>query len=342
MTPKADGPLLAVSNLRTVFPVAGGEAAAVDGVSFVVGRGETLGLVGESGSGKSVTALSIMRLVSPPGRIAEGRIELEGRDLLQMEEREMQAIRGRRIGFVFQEPMVALDPVFTIGYQIAETIAVHRLARGASARSRAVELLQAVRIPDPERRAREYPHQLSGGLRQRAMIALALSADPALLIADEPTTALDVTVQAEILDLLRDMRRSFNLSLLLITHDLGVVAEMADRVAVMYGGRIVEEGPVPRVFATPAHPYTRGLLASIPTGAPGTRLHAIPGNVPALGQLPAGCAFAPRCVDRFAPCTERQPELVDIGPGHAARCLLHDPAARQLPGPATGPAGAPR
>ncbi len=211
----------------------------------------------------------------------------------------MRRIRGRRIGFIFQEPMVALDPVYTIGAQIAETLAVHDLARGRAARTRAIELLAAVRMPDPARRAREYPHQLSGGLRQRAMIALALSAEPSLVIADEPTTALDVTVQAEILDLLRDMRREFNLSLLLITHDLGVVAEMADRVAVMYAGRIVEQAGVKALFENPAHPYTRGLLASIPGTRAGKRLVSIPGNVPAIGQLPPGCAFAPRCVDRF-------------------------------------------
>jgi len=243
--------LLDVDRLRTVFRLPGGhDAAAVDGVSFHIDRGETLGLVGESGSGKSVTALSIIRLVVPPGRIAGGRVLLNGRNLFDLDEESMRKVRGREIGFVFQEPMVALDPVYTIGQQIAETLAVHDLARGAAARRRAVELLAAVRVPDPGRRAREYPHQLSGGLRQRAMIALAIAAEPKLVIADEPTTALDVTVQAEILDLLREMRREFHLSLLLITHDLGVVAEMADRVAVMYGGRIVEEASasVPHSF----------------------------------------------------------------------------------------------
>jgi oligopeptide/dipeptide ABC transporter ATP-binding protein len=316
-----------------VFPIANGrEAAAVDDVSFVVGRGETLGLVGESGSGKSVTALSIIRLVMPPGRITGGRVELDGRDLLDLDEAEMRQVRGRRIGFVFQEPMVALDPVYTIGYQIEETLAVHGLARGAAGRRRAIELLDAVRVPDPARRAGEYPHQLSGGLRQRAMIALALSAEPALVIADEPTTALDVTVQAEILDLLRDLRRRFNVSLLLITHDLGVVAEMADHVAVMYAGRIVEQAPVDRLLTAPAHPYTRGLLASIPGGQPGKRLTAIPGTVPALGQLPAGCAFAPRCAERFAPCEVHPPGITAIGPDHEVRCHLHDPAARRPAG----------
>ena len=264
----SETPLLRVDHLRTVFPLPDGrELAAVGDVSFEIGRGETLGLVGESGSGKSVTALSIIRLVQPPGRIAGGRVELDGDNLLAMTEREMRRIRGRRIGFIFQEPMVALNPVYTIGYQIRETLAVHGLARGAAARTRALELLDAVRVPGSKRRLNEYPHQLSGGLRQRAMIAIALAADPALVIADEPTTALDVTVQAEILDLLRDMRQSFHLSMLLITHDFGVIAEMADRVAVMHDGQLVEQAPVDQIFRAPAHPYTRGLLAAIPGAA---------------------------------------------------------------------------
>jgi peptide/nickel transport system ATP-binding protein len=320
-------PLLRVTDLRTVFRLADGrEAAAVDGVSFTVDAGETLGLVGESGSGKSVTALSIMRLVQAPGRIAGGRVELDGTNLLDLPEAAMRPIRGRRIGFVFQEPMVALDPVYTIGFQIRETLAVHGLARGAAAQRRAVELLEAVRVPEPARRAREYPHQLSGGLRQRAMIALALSAEPAMLIADEPTTALDVTVQAEILDLLREMRRTFKLALLLITHDLGVVAEMADRVAVMYAGRIVEHAAVARLFAAPAHPYTRGLLASIPGRQPGRLLAAIPGAVPPLGALPGGCAFAPRCGERFDPCDSAPPGTTAAEAEHLVRCYRHDPA----------------
>jgi oligopeptide/dipeptide ABC transporter ATP-binding protein len=259
----------------------------------------------------------------PPGRIAAGRIALDGQDLLALDERAMRRIRGRRIGFVFQEPMVALNPVYTIGYQIRETLAVHGLARGAAARRRAVELLDAVRVPDAERRANEYAHQLSGGLRQRAMIALALAAEPSLVIADEPTTALDVTVQAEILDLLREMRRSFHLSLLLITHDLGVIAEMADRVAVMYAGRIVETAPVADLFARPLHPYTRGLLASIPGREDGARLRAIPGVVPPLGQLPPGCAFAPRCPDRFDPCDRQPPGETMPDGARRVRCYLH-------------------
>jgi oligopeptide/dipeptide ABC transporter ATP-binding protein len=329
VTKISDAPLLRVSDLRTVFRLADGrEAAAVDGVSFEIGRGETLGLVGESGSGKSVTALSIIRLVMPPGRIAAGRIEFDGRNLLTLNEEDMRQVRGRRIGFVFQEPMVALDPVYTIGAQIVETIKVHGLASGAAARRRAVELLEAVRVPDPARRAREYPHQLSGGLRQRAMLALALAADPTLLIADEPTTALDVTVQAEVLDLLRDLRRRFHLSMLLITHDLGIVAEMADRVAVMYAGRIVESAPVADLFRAPAHPYTRGLLASIPGVQPGERLAAIPGTVPPLGRAGAGCAFAPRCADRMDVCVTIAPEATQLDAGHDVRCHLHPPPGR--------------
>jgi len=243
-TRSGQAPLLRVTGLRTLFPLAGGrEAAAVDDVSFEIARGETLGLVGESGSGKSVTALSIIRLVMPPGRIAAGRIELEGNNLMELGEEDMRRVRGRRIGFVFQEPMVALNPVYTIGFQIRETLQVHDLVRGAAADRRALELLEAVRVPDPQRRANEYPHQLSGGLRQRAMIALSLAADPSLLIADEPTTALDVTVQAEVLDLLRELRRTFGLSLLLITHDLGVVAEMAH---LRRGARIVSRPATPQ------------------------------------------------------------------------------------------------
>jgi oligopeptide/dipeptide ABC transporter ATP-binding protein len=322
-TSSPSGALLQISHLRAVFRRPDGrELAAVDDVSFFVRRGETLGLVGESGSGKSVTALSIVRLVAPPGRVASGRVMLEDVDLFSLDERAMQRVRGRRIGFVFQEPMVALDPVYTIGQQIAETLRVHGLARGAAARTRAIELLDAVRVPDPARRADEYPHQLSGGLRQRAMIALALCAEPSLLIADEPTTALDVTVQAEILDLLRDMRRTFNLSLLLITHDLGVVSEMADRVAVMYAGRIAEIGPARQVIDAPRHPYTRALLASVPGVHAGARLQTIPGQVPSIADRPAGCAFAPRCPDRFAACDALPPAVI-VDDGHEVSCFLH-------------------
>lgn len=255
--------LLDVQELRVSFP--GPPAvAAVDGVSFRLSAGETLGLVGESGSGKSVTALAILRLLQPPGRVTGGRVMFDGRDLLTLPEREMRAVRGAHISLVFQEPMSALDPVMRVGDQVAEALLVHGLARGAAARTAAVDLLEMVRIPDAARRARDYPHQLSGGMRQRVMIAIALACRPAIVIADEPTTSLDVTIQAEILDLLRELRRRHDLALLLITHDFGVIAEMADRVAVMYQGRIVEEGPVRQILRQPAHDYTRRLLAAVP------------------------------------------------------------------------------
>jgi oligopeptide/dipeptide ABC transporter ATP-binding protein len=318
--------LLHVDRLTTVFDLASGPVPAVDEVSFEIRAGETLGLVGESGSGKSVTALSIMRLVQPPCRIAGGRIVFKGRDLLGLGESQMRAVRGAEISLIFQEPMSALNPVFTIGDQIGETLIVHGRAGRREARARSIELLGRVRIPDPASRIDDYPHQLSGGMRQRVLIAMALACNPSLVIADEPTTALDVTIQAEILDLLRDMKATFNLSLLLITHDFGVIAEMADRVAVMYAGRIVEDGPVRAIFRQPQHPYTRGLLASIP-GEPGKRLRAIEGSVPTLGAIPPGCAFSPRCPDRFDPCSSAPPPEYAVGPEHGARCYLHDPAA---------------
>jgi oligopeptide/dipeptide ABC transporter ATP-binding protein len=330
----ADAPtsaLLEVDRLLTAFPIDRVLTPAVNDVSFAIAAGETLALVGESGSGKSLTALSIMRLVESPGQIVSGQIRFRGRDLLTLSEREMQHVRGAQIALVLQEPMTALNPVFTIGSQIAETLSVHGLAHGRAARARAVELLDAVRVPDPQRRVDEYPHQLSGGLRQRALIAAALACRPALLIADEPTTALDVTIQAQILDLLRDLRQQFNLSMLLITHDLGIVAHNADRVAVMYAGRIVETAGVRDLFANPRHPYTRGLLASIPGRTPGKRLHAIEGTVPRLGRIPAACAFAPRCPSRFEPCTRDLPALAGAGlyaeqhanAEQAVRCFLH-------------------
>lgn len=324
MTSTSDAPLLVVDGLRTTFRLPSGrEADAVADVSFSLRRGETLGLVGESGSGKSVTALSLIGLVQPPGRITAGRVLFEGQDLRLLTDAALRPIRGRRIGFVFQEPMVALNPVFTIGRQIVETLEVHGLARGRAARARAIDWLRAARIPSPEARVDHYPHQLSGGLRQRAMIALALCAEPSLLIADEPTTALDVTVQAEILDLLRDLRGEFGLSLLLITHDLGVVAEMADHVAVMYGGRLVESGTTRDLFSGPAHPYTRGLLACLPGGSFGTRLTAIPGTVPPLGQFPSGCPFATRCADRLPHCDQALAAATSIGDTHTVACHLY-------------------
>jgi oligopeptide/dipeptide ABC transporter ATP-binding protein len=317
----APAPLLDVQHLTTVFDVMGRSLRAVDDVSFAVRKGETLGLVGESGSGKSVTAYSIMRLVQPPGRIAGGRVVFEGVDLLQLPEREMRRRRGARIALIFQEPASALNPVFTVGDQVAEAMLVHGVSR-QDARSRVTDLLDAVKIPDAGRRARDYPHQLSGGLQQRVLIAMALACRPSLVIADEPTTALDATVQAQILELLREMRAAYHLSLLLVTHDLGVLAGMADRVAVMYAGRLVEQGPVRDVFRAPAHPYTRGLLASLPEAGRGRRLQAIEGNVPALDALPRGCAFAPRCPDRMPACDLEPPPPVTIGPDWETRCYL--------------------
>jgi oligopeptide/dipeptide ABC transporter ATP-binding protein len=324
---KASSDVLHVERLTTIFELPGGPAPAVNDVSFTIAPGETLGLVGESGSGKSVTALSILRLVQPPGRIAGGTVRFRGRNLLDLPEREMQRVRGADISLIFQEPMTALNPVFTIGSQIEETLIVHGRAGRRAARDRAAALLEAVRIPDPLRRLRDYPHQLSGGLRQRALIAIALACEPALVIADEPTTALDATIQAQILDLLRELKARLNLSLLLITHDLGVVAETADRVAVMYAGRIVEEGPVRQIFRDPRHPYTRGLLASIPGGDPGSRLRAIDGAAPPIGAVPPGCPFAPRCPDRFEPCAGSPPASTPVGARGSVRCYLNAPDA---------------
>jgi oligopeptide/dipeptide ABC transporter ATP-binding protein len=324
-------PLLAVRDLTTEFvrerDGVRRAVRAVDGVSFEIRRREILGLAGESGSGKTITALSILRLVPPPGRIVAGSIRLEGRELTAMDERDLRGVRGARIGFVFQEPMSALNPVFTVGDQIAEALDVHGIATGAAAKARAVELLDAVRIPEPARCARDFPHQLSGGMRQRVLIAAAIACRPPLVIADEPTTALDATIQADILDLLVGMRNEFGLSLLLITHDPGIVARVADRVAVMYAGRIVETGPARSVLASPRHPYTRGLLASLPGRVPGARLDAIPGVVPNPAELPPGCAFAPRCPDRFAPCDMSRPDAFPVSPEHSARCFLHGGAA---------------
>jgi len=322
-------PLLAVEHLTAGFDIQGRFVPAVIDVSFEVNAGETLCVVGESGSGKSVTALSIIRLVQSPGRIASGTVHLNGRNLMGLPEHEMQHVRGAEIGFVFQEPMTALNPVFRIGSQIEETLRVHGRATRSNARARAIELLDSVSVPEPQRRIDEYPHQLSGGLRQRALIALALACQPKLLIADEPTTALDVTIQAQILELLRELQSRLGLGLLLITHDLGVVAEMGERVAVMYAGRIVEHSPVKPLFAEPMHPYTRGLLASIPGGAPGTRLQAIHGTVPPLGALPPGCSFSTRCPDRFEPCDKAHPgdTVFPLAPlPRTVKCYLHGPA----------------
>jgi len=323
----AEGPLLCVEHLTAGFQGARGFVPAVRDVSFAIAPGETLGLVGESGSGKSVTALSILRLLQPPGRVQEGTIRFRGVDLMSLTDTDMRKVRGAGIGFIFQEPMSALNPVMTIGDHIAEALVVQGLARWREARQRAVELLDAVRLPDPARRVRDYPHQLSGGMRQRVMIAIALACRPPLIIADEPTTALDVTIQAEVLDLLRELRQEHALSLLLITHDLGVIAGMADCVAVMYAGQIVEAAPVRKLFGSPAHPYTRALLASMP-GASGSarRLQAIEGTVPAPGALPRGCAFEPRCAQRLPSCASEAPASRPVGEDHAARCHLYPEA----------------
>ncbi|MDX3965756.1 MAG: ABC transporter ATP-binding protein [Bradyrhizobium sp.] len=318
--------VLDVKNLKTVFFTNSGLFKAVDDLSFSVRRGETLAIVGESGCGKSVTALSLMRLVpDPPGRIVGGSVTLEGTELLSLDEARMRAVRGNRISMIFQEPMTSLNPVMRIGDQIAEAVRLHRNITSKEAQNIAVEMLRLVRIPEPARRAREYPHQLSGGMRQRAMIAMALACRPALLIADEPTTALDVTIQAQILALILDLQKELGTGLVLITHDLGVVAQTAQRVIVMYAGRKVEEASVEALFASPRHPYTRGLMASIPTvpasGVPAqARLNEIPGTVPSLVRLPKGCAFAPRCKLAIKRCEAEYPPLADWGGGHLAAC----------------------
>ena len=325
-------PILSIEGLKTWFTVEGGTAKSVDGVSLTLHRGETLAVVGESGSGKSVTSLSIMRLIpEPPGRIVEGTIRLTGRDgitrdLATLDEPAMRAIRGNEIGMIFQEPMTSLNPVYTVGDQIGEALRRHQGLSKAAAYERAVEMLAKVGIPDPARRAGEYPHRMSGGMRQRVMIAMALACGPAVLIADEPTTALDVTIQAQILDLMRRLQAELGMSILFITHNLGVVAEIADRVAVMYAGRVVEAGGVRAVFARPRHPYTRALLASMPVlsaGArdPNRRLAAIPGQVPSAANLPDGCSFAPRCPLATDACRAAPPALEDTGDGHLARCI---------------------
>ena len=317
--------LLDVRHLRTAFATSRGEVRAVDDVSFRIAEGETLCLVGESGCGKSVTALSILQLVSPPGRITGGEILFEGNDLLKLRPGELRHIRGNDIAMIFQDPMTSLNPVFTVGEQIAEAVRLHRKASRREAWNAAIEGMRSVAIPAPELRARNYPHELSGGMRQRVMIAMALACDPKLLIADEPTTALDVTIQAQILELLVGLRRERNLGLLLITHDLGVVAETADRVAVMYAGQIVEEAPVNELFSNPKHPYTEGLLRAVPrmheVGANGNkRLETIEGVVPNPLDWPSGCRFAPRCDHRLSECESGPVALEILGSGHNSRC----------------------
>ena len=324
-------PLLEVKGLKTYFYTEDGVVRAVDGVNFEVYPGEVLGLVGESGCGKSVTSLSIMRLISKPGKIDEGQILLDGEDLLKLPEDEMIKVRGNRISMIFQQPQTALNPVFKVGDQLAEVLDVHQDLGKEAGWKRAVALLKMVGVPDPERRAEAYPHELSGGMAQRVMIAMALACVPELLIADEPTTALDVTIQAQILDLMRDLRREMGTSVILITHDLGVVAEMAERVAVMYAGEIVEQTDVNTLFDQPLHPYTQGLIGSIPIlGEIKERLDVIPGSVPNLVNLPPGCRFAPRCQARFkyncSICAEVKPELEEVKPGHFVRCWLYQNA----------------
>jgi peptide/nickel transport system ATP-binding protein len=322
----AEATVLDVKNLQTVFFTNSGLFRAVDDVSFTVRRGETLAIVGESGCGKSVSALSIMRLVpDPPGRIVGGSVTLEGTDLLSLDEAGMRKIRGNRMSMIFQEPMTSLNPVMRIGDQITEVVRLHREMTKREAWTQAIEMLRLVRIPEPERRAQEYPHQLSGGMRQRAMIAMALACRPALLIADEPTTALDVTIQAQILALIVDLQKRLGTGLILITHDLGVVAQTAQRVIVMYAGKKVEEATVDALFENPRHPYTRGLMASMPAvisleAKADARLNEIPGMVPSLTNLPPGCAFAPRCKLAIDRCRAEYPPLQDFGDKHWAAC----------------------
>src|SRR3989304_3931790 len=323
-----EAPLLEVKNLKTYFYTEDGVVKAVDGVDFDVYPGEVLGLVGESGCGKSVTSLSIMRLIGVPGKIVEGEILFEGKDLVKASEQEMMQVRGNRISMIFQQPQSALNPVFRAGDQISEVLNIHQKLGREAGKQRAIEMLKLVGIPEPESRAESFPHELSGGMAQRVMIAMALACVPDLLIADEPTTALDVTIQAQILDLMRDMRNQLGSTMILITHDLGVIAEMADRVAVMYAGEIVEQSPVATLFDLPLHPYTKGLIGSIPVlGEIRERLDVIPGSVPNLINLPAGCRFAPRCMARgeygLSICSKKRPELLDVAEGHEVRCWLY-------------------
>jgi oligopeptide/dipeptide ABC transporter ATP-binding protein len=329
----ADSPageaLLQIRDLRTSFYTHDGVVKAVDGVSFEVRRGEVLGLVGESGCGKSVTSLSILRLVAPPGKIDGGEIIFEGRNLLDFSTSEMTAMRGDRISMIFQQPTSSLNPVFKVGDQIAEVLQIHQGLSKKDALARAVDLMAQVGISDPQRRVKAYPFEMSGGMAQRVMIAMALASKPDLLIADEPTTALDVTIQAQILDLMRNLQQEYNAAIILITHDLGVVAEMADRIAVMYAGQIVEEAQTEELFRDPKHPYTQGLIASIPVlGEIKNELDVIPGNVPNLINLPPGCRFASRCRARedrgLTICTEQMPGLKPVALGHTARCWLYE------------------
>lgn len=316
--------LLRVEGLKTYFFTEDGVVQAVDGVDFTLHRGETLGIVGESGSGKSVTSLSILRLVSPPGRIVEGKIIFDGIDLLTLDSESMRKIRGDRIAMIFQQPTTALNPVFRVGDQIIETLEIHQGLKGEEAQKRCIELLSMVGLPDPQRRMRQYPHELSGGQCQRVMIAMALACNPELLIADEPTTALDVTIQAQILDLMRELREKIDTAIMLITHDMGVIAEMADSVVVMYAGQVVEYADVRSLFSDPKHPYTRGLLNSMPVlGDTREELEVIPGTVPSLINPPKGCRFASRCSKRFEKC-DQPPPMIELGTQRRVRCWLYE------------------
>ena len=336
---RGERPLLEVKGLRTSFKTRDGVVKAVDGIDFHVDRGEIMGLVGESGCGKSVTSLSIMRLVGAPGRVDAGEVLFDSRDLLKLKNDEMRRLRGDRLSMIFQQPQSSLNPVRDVGRQIGEVLELHRGMKRGPARDRALELLRMVGIPDPERRLKSFPHEMSGGMAQRVMIAMALACEPELLIADEPTTALDVTIQAQILDLMRNLREQTGTAIILITHDLGVVAEMCDRVAVMYAGEIVEQTDVTTLFRRARHPYTRGLIGSIPVvGEVREELSVIPGNVPNLIDLPKGCRFAPRCASRVAEdnamALDVHPGLHPIGPDHEVRCwLYHDATGKLIPRP---------
>ncbi len=321
--------VLEVNDLRTYFVTRWGVTKAVDGVSFNLRRGETLGIVGESGSGKSVTSLSIMRLIpSPPGHIVGGQVLLQGEDILQIDEHEMEKVRGNKIGMVLQDPMTALNPVFDIEDQVGESLRIHKKLSGPSLKEQIVEMLRKVRIPAPEIRMRDYPHQLSGGMRQRVVGAIGISADPVVLIADEPTTSLDATIQAQYLRLLRDLQDEIGVAIIFITHDFGIVAKMCDRVAVMYAGKIVEQGDVRQIFNNPSHPYTEALIYSVPKLEEKTdRLYSIPGQPPALWNLPPGCSFAPRCPHVFDKCYEQYPDVFPVDKGQYAACWLRDKEA---------------
>lgn len=322
--------LLEVKDLKTYFYTDDGVVKAVDGVNFSVEAGKTIGIVGESGCGKSITAMSILRLIpDPPGRIVNGEVIFEGEDLTKVSDERIREIRGNNISMIFQEPMTSLNPVFTVGYQIGEVLMLHQKLSEEEARERAIEMISLVGIPNPERIVDEYPHQLSGGMRQRIMIAMALACQPKLLIADEPTTALDVTIQAQILELMNGLKNRLNTSIMLITHDLGVIAEMADHVIVMYSGKVVEDAPVLELFNNPKHPYTIGLMRSIPSLVQeGERLETIPGMVPNPLYLPKGCYFHPRCKFAIEECKHVQPELREIGPGHKAACIRAEEVAK--------------